>query len=104
GPGGGSRLWSLFSRGALVLDDVHVLRNVECRSGVSVRAGHVPAGSRLVLAGGDEPPLRTARLRAEGKITEIGPGDLSVTVAEAAALLRNAGVALRDDRAPQLHH
>src|SRR5262249_1518010 len=41
---------SMISPVALVLDDVHVLRNVECRAAVSVLAGHVPAGSRLVLA------------------------------------------------------
>jgi ATP/maltotriose-dependent transcriptional regulator MalT len=33
----------------------------------------VPERSRLVLAGRNEPPLRIARLRAEGRITEIGP-------------------------------
>ena len=35
---------------ALVLDDVHLLRNAECRAALSVLADHVPAGSRLVLA------------------------------------------------------
>ena len=57
----------------LVLDDVHVLRNPECRAALSVLADHVPGGSRLALAGRAEPPLRVARLRAEGKILEIGP-------------------------------
>src|SRR5215471_14776018 len=99
----GSAFSSMISPVVLVLDDVHALRNVECRAAVSVLADHVPAGSRLVLACRAEPPLRTARLRAEGKITEIGPGDLSVTVAEAASLLRNAGVALSDDEAAELH-
>src|SRR5215813_5823650 len=99
----GSALSSMISPVALVLDDVHVLRNVECRAAVSVLAGHVPAGSRLVLAGRDEPPLRTARLRAEGKITEIGPGDLSLSPAEAASLLRNVGVALGGDEVAELH-
>ena len=61
----------------LVLDDVHVLRNPECRAALSVLADHVPAGSRLALAGQAPPPLRVARLRAEGRILEIGPGDLS---------------------------
>src|SRR5499427_5365360 len=99
----GSAFSSMISPVALVLDDVHVLRNVECRAAVSVLAGYVPAGSRLVLAGRDEPPLRTARLRAEGKITEIGPGDLSLSPAEAASLLRNAGVALGGDEVAELH-
>jgi LuxR family maltose regulon positive regulatory protein len=56
---------------ALVLDDVHLLHNTECRAALSVLADHIPAGSLLALAGRDEPPLRVARLRAEGKITEI---------------------------------
>jgi len=74
--------------------DVHLLRTTECRDALSVLADHVPGGSRLVLAGRNEPPLRIARLRAEGRITEIGPGDLSLTREEAASLLRAAGVRL----------
>ena len=35
----------------LVLDDVHLLYNRECRDALSVLADHVPGGSRLVLAG-----------------------------------------------------
>src|SRR5262249_44399092 len=58
---------------ALVLDDAHVLHDSECRAALSVLADHVPAGSRLALSGRARPPLRVARLRAEGKITEIGP-------------------------------
>ena len=88
---------------ALVLDDVHLLRNAECRAALSVLADHVPAGSRLVLAGRSDPPLRIARLRAEGRITEIGPADLSLTAAEAASLLRAAEVVLGDDEVAELH-
>ena len=87
----------------LVLDDVHLLRNAECRAALSVLADHVPAGSRLVLAGRAEPPLRVARLRAEGRITEIGPADLSLTAAEAATLLRAADVVLGEDDVAELH-
>ena len=87
----------------LVLDDVHVLHDSECRAALSVLADHVPSGSRLVLAGRAEPPLRTARLRAEGKLLEIGAGDLSLTVEEAASLLRAAGVQVGDDDVAELH-
>ena len=66
-------------------------------------AGHVPPGSRLALAGRAEPPLRVARLRAEGRITEIGPADLSLDRAEAASLLRAADVALGGDELAGLH-
>ena len=87
----------------LVLDDVHLLHNSECRAALSVLADHVPAGSRLALAGRAEPPLRVARLRAEGRIVEIGPGDLSLTREEASALLRDAEVALGEDDVAELH-
>ena len=88
---------------ALVLDDVHVLHNSECRAAVSVLADHVPNGSRLVLAGRDEPPLQMARLRAEGRILEIGTGDLSLSREEASSLLRDAGVALGEEEVAELY-
>ena len=66
-------------------------------------ADHVPRGSRLVLAGRAEPPLRMARLRAEGRILEIGPADLALTHAEAASLLCEAGLALAAGEVAELH-
>jgi LuxR family transcriptional regulator, maltose regulon positive regulatory protein len=93
---------SMSSPVVLVLDDVHALHNSECRAALSVLADHVPTGSRLVLAGRAEPPLRIARLRAEGKILEIGPQDLSLTRAEAASLLRNAEVTVGEDDVAEL--
>jgi LuxR family transcriptional regulator, maltose regulon positive regulatory protein len=94
---------SMISPIVLVLDDVHLLRNSECRAALSVLADHVPDGSRLALAGRVGPPLRVARLRAEGKILEIGPRDLSLTCEEASSLLREAGVALGDHEVAELH-
>ena len=99
----GSAFSSMTSPVALVLDDVHALHNSECRAALSVLADHVPAGSRLALAGRAEPPLRVARLRAEGRILEIGPGDLSLTCDEASSLLRDAEVALGEDEVAELH-
>ncbi len=99
----GSAFWSMTAPVVLVLDDVHLLHNHECRAALSVLADHVPAGSRLVLAGRAEPPLRIARLRAEGRILEIGPGDLSLSREEAAALLRDAEVMLGEDDVAVLH-
>jgi LuxR family maltose regulon positive regulatory protein len=99
----GAAFWSMTAPVVLVLDDVHVLRNSECRAALSVLADHVPGGSRLALAGRAWPPLRVARLRAEGKILEIGPRELSLTGEEASSLLRNAGVALGEDEVAELH-
>jgi LuxR family maltose regulon positive regulatory protein len=94
---------SMTSPVVLILDDVHLLDNRECRAALSVLADHVPAGSRLVLAGRAEPPLRIGRLRAEGKVLEIGPDDLSLTRGEASSLLHDAGVALSEDDVAELH-
>ena len=99
----GSAFLSMTKPVALVLDDVHVLHDPECRAAVSVLADHVPGGSRLVLAGRAEPPLRMARLRAEGKVTEIGPGDLALTREEASALLRAAGAVLGAEEVAALY-
>jgi LuxR family transcriptional regulator, maltose regulon positive regulatory protein len=98
----GSAFWSISSPVVLVVDDVHLLDNRECLAALSALADHVPGGSRLVLAGRTRPPLRIARLRAEGRILEIGPGDLSLTREEAASLLRDAGVALGDGDVAEL--
>jgi LuxR family transcriptional regulator, maltose regulon positive regulatory protein len=87
----------------LVLDDVHLVRDSECRAALSVLADHAGAGSRLAFAGRDEPPVRVARLRAEGKVLEIGPADLSLTREEAGALLGAAEVALGEDDVAELH-
>ena len=56
----GSAFASMTSPVALILDDVHLLRNSECRAALSVLADHVPKGSRLALSGRGKPPLRVA--------------------------------------------
>ncbi len=93
----GTAFASMTTPVVLVLDDAHVLANRVCQAALSVLADHVPKGSRLVLVSRTEPPLRMARLRAEGRVTEIGPVDLSLTAEQAGPLLRNAGVALDAD-------
>jgi LuxR family maltose regulon positive regulatory protein len=87
----------------LVLDDVHLLHDQACRAAVSVLADHVPGGSRLVLSSREPPPVRVARLRAGGRIVEIGPEDLLLTREEASSLLRAAELALGGDEVAELH-
>jgi LuxR family maltose regulon positive regulatory protein len=82
---------------------VQLVHNTECRAALSVLADHVPDRSRLVLAGRDEPPLRLARLRAEGRVLEIGPADLALTREEAASLFRAAEVILGEEDVVELH-
>jgi len=94
---------SMTSPVVLIIDDVHVLHNRECSAALSALADHVPEGSRLALAGRTAPPLRIGRLRAEGKILEIGAQDLSLNREEASSLLRHAKVALGEEEVAELH-
>ena len=94
---------SITSPMTLVLDDVHLLHNRECQAALSVLAECVPPGSRLVFASRDQPPVRIARLRAAGKILEIGISDLLLTSGEAASLLAAADVVLGGEDLAELH-
>ena len=99
----GAAFASMTTPVVLVLDDVHVLEDRVCQAAVSVLADHVPKGSRLVLAGRGGPPVRMARLRAEGRVAEVGAAELAVSAAEAGVLLRNAGVVLGEAEVAVLH-
>ncbi len=76
----------------LVMDDAHLLQDRECLDHVLALVEHLPKGSQLAIAGRGESPLPSGRLRAEGRVVEIGPGDLAMDSGEAASLLRGAGV------------
>ena len=87
----------------LVLDDVHVLENADCRLSVQTLADHIPPGSQLVLAGRTAPPLRLPRLRAEGRLVEIGREQLAMTAEEAVSLLRGAEVTVDAEQFDDLY-
>ena len=87
----------------LVLDDVHLVQDSECRAALSALADHVPPGSRLAFAGRGPPPLRVARLRAEGRLLDVGPSELALSAEEAARLLRDADATLGADDVVALH-
>lgn len=80
--------------GGLVVDDVHVLVSPACHDVIAALIDHVPAGSQIAFASRSVLPLPTPRLRAEGRILEIGPGELAVDDKEATSLLAGAGVEL----------
>ena len=64
------------------------------------RAGRISARG---LAARREPNLRTARLRAEGRLLEDRPRDLSLDREQSATLLRNAGVEIAEEDVVGLH-
>jgi LuxR family maltose regulon positive regulatory protein len=88
----------------LVLDDVHLLRSRDSAEAVAALAEHVPSGSTLVLAGRDLPALPIARLRAAGRVHEVGVEELALSPREAKLLLREAGLELPDEDVAQMAH
>jgi LuxR family maltose regulon positive regulatory protein len=77
----------------LVLDHVELLANRQCLDEVAEVALHLPAGSRLTLASRFRPPLPAAVQATEGRVLELGSGELVMDGDEARALLEGAGVA-----------
>jgi LuxR family maltose regulon positive regulatory protein len=100
------RLGAALSSKALpvvvVLDDVHLLSDQEALDAVAVLVDHLPQGSQLVVTSRDEPPLPMARWRAEGRLAELGPGDLAMDQQEAGRVLAAARVELADAEVAEL--
>jgi LuxR family maltose regulon positive regulatory protein len=88
----GSALATATLPAVLVLDDVHLLDNRDCLDAVTRLIDYLPAGSQLAFASRGEPPLPLARLRAEGRVVELGPDDLAMDSQEAASLLKQGQV------------
>ena len=78
----------------LFLDQVESLHNPECLDAIAALALHLPAGSRLILASRDAPPIARARMQAVDALLEIGVDDLAMDPAASRALLIGAGVEL----------
>src|SRR3954469_22056262 len=81
----------------LVLDDVHLLTSQGAREIIAALTRQPPEGMTIALASRTELGLPLARLRAEGLVPGLGPADLAMTRAEAAALLRAGGLRLDRD-------
>ena len=83
----GSALSTAELPAVVVLDDVHLLENGDCLDAVTRLIDYLPEGSQLAIASRGEPSLPLARLRAEGRVVEVGPEDLAMDREEASSLL-----------------
>lgn len=97
-----SAIAALLGPLTLVLDRLEVITNTECRSSIADFADRIPEEWRLVLASRDQLPLPTARLRAEGRVLEIGMDELAMTCSEASELLNGVGAGITDTTADEL--
>ena len=77
---------------SVVLDHIEAVRNKGCLNTIAELALHLPPGWQFALASRAKVPLPTARLRAQGRIVEVGAEDLAMSPQEASWLLAGAGV------------
>ena len=75
----------------MVLDHVDAVTSKECRDVIAEFAVRLPLGWQFALASRIDPPLPTARLRAQGGLIEVSAADLAMDTQEASALLKGAG-------------
>ena len=78
----------------LVLDDGHLLSAPVLGRVLSTLLEQLAPGSQIALGSREEPPLPLARLRARRALVEVRTQDLAMRPAEAASLLRMAGLEL----------
>jgi LuxR family transcriptional regulator, maltose regulon positive regulatory protein len=86
----------------LVLDDLDRLAEPLVMDAVRTIAGSMPKGSLLALAARAVPDIGLARLRADGRLIEIGAEDLALGPPQAHRLLRGAGVRATKAEAAEL--
>ncbi len=112
GPGGPARVLRVSRVGAalaaidgplvLVLDDLHAVTNASSLDVLVELVPYVPDGSTIAVTSREEPTLRLARWRTEGRVHEVGVEDLRLDEQEAGLLLGAAGVELAADEVYEL--
>jgi LuxR family maltose regulon positive regulatory protein len=79
-------------RFVIVLDDAHRVPPAALRAVGKILLDQPSTGVQILVAARGEPSLGIGRLRASRRLVELGPGDLAMSPAEAASLLRRAGL------------
>jgi LuxR family maltose regulon positive regulatory protein len=86
----------------LVVDEAGALAGPEWESLAASVAGHLPAGSQLVLAGRSLAPSSLRHLQASGAFVSLGPEVLALDAVEGAAVARSLDLDLPDDALQRL--
>lgn len=93
---------ALPERLVLVLDDYHVIDDVEVHKGMERLIELCPEQLTIVLVTRADPPFRLGRMRVRGRIGEIRAGDLRFDRAEATSLLGATAESLDEHRLDEL--
>jgi LuxR family transcriptional regulator, maltose regulon positive regulatory protein len=86
----------------LLVDDADALRSPAAVTALQQLLHETAAGTTVAFAARAEPPRLLPRLRASGRLLDIGPSDLTLGERDAQALLRRAGVLLPERDAARL--
>ena len=86
-----------------MLDDVHHVAGTRSADALSMIVDYLPGGVTVAVAGRTDGGLPVARLRANGRLVEIGVDDLAFDEQESGMLAALDGRELRMDEARELH-
>jgi LuxR family maltose regulon positive regulatory protein len=86
----------------VVLDDVHLLRSNAALDIVSTLIERIPPASAIALASREIPDLSLPRLRASGRLLELGDADLAMDERETAQLVRGVDPELPEEAIPHI--
>ncbi len=87
----------------LVLDDYHLIDSKPVDQALTFLLENLPRQMHLVITTREDPQLPLARLRAQGRLTELRASDLQFTPSEAADFLnRVMGLSLSEEEAAAL--
>ena len=82
---------------AIVLDDLHLLKNGVCLQSLEHALDHLPSRARVIASSRSDPQLPLSRFRAGGALREIRAGELAFTPEEARELLVERSAIALDD-------
>lgn len=86
----------------LVLDDVQRLHDVAATDLVGALVSNVPTGSAVLLVGRGCPVRDLSRLRVDGRVVEVGVGDLALEPRDVAFVLRWMGAQALEDESERV--
>jgi LuxR family maltose regulon positive regulatory protein len=95
-------MWSVERPVVLMVDDVDQLRSAASVDALSWLSEHLPPAARLAVASRARAPLPLARLRAHGRLMEVGAAELAISDDGARELLQQVGVHLADEQVGEI--
>ena len=81
---------------AMVIDDIHLLKDADTLDGLAYVLKNAKPGLRLVVSSRMDPLLPLHRYRLNGELTEVRADDLAFSVAESGALMAQHGLTLSE--------